>query len=269
MLSIIIVNYKTPDMLRLCIKSLIATIKTTPYEIIVVDSATDGELEDQMAEEFPKIKFFAFEDNLGYSKSVNAGIKKASGEYILVLNPDIIAEDEAVDKMLAYIKSHHDAGMVGPRLLNFNGTPQNSAFRFYGLPTIIIRRTFLGKMEFGKKRMDRFLLKDKNIEHIKEPLAVDWLMGSALMVSKKALEKTGGMDEQYFMYFEDVDWARTFWENGFKVVYLPQAKMHHYHGQTSKRLGLLDVFLNKMTWVHLNSAYKYFKKYGIKTKHYV
>ncbi len=268
-LSIIIVNYKSKEILKLCIRSLLKTIKSCKYEIIVIDSESDGETKDEILENFPKVAFFEYKKNLGYSKAVNEGIKKSSGKYLLILNPDIIAEKDAVDKMLAYIKSQNKAGVIGPRLLNFNGSTQQSAFRFYSPVTIPLRRTFLGRFGYGKKHLDKFLLKDKNILASDQPQKVDWLMGSSLLVSKKAADKVGGMDERFFMYFEDVDWAKRFWENGFEVIYFPKAKMHHYHRQASKKFGIIDAVFNKMTKEHIKSAYKYFKKHGIKTKHYV
>jgi len=269
MLSIIIVNYKTPEILKLCIRSLNDTVINTPYEIIVVDLETDPETEDMILDRFKNIKFLGVKDNLGYAKSVNLGIKKSSGDYVLILNPDIVTTKGSVDKMLAHMKSQSKIGMMGPRLINFNGSMQYSAFRFYDILLLLLRRTFLGKLKFGKKKIAKFLLKDKNIETINHPQKADWLMGSAMLVSKKALQKVGGMDEMFFMYFEDVDWSRRFWENGFEVIYFPQSIMYHYHRQASKKSGILNTFTNKMTREHLKSAYKYFKKYGLKNTHYV
>lgn len=269
MLSIIIVNYKTPDILKICIKSVKDAAQNIPHEVIVVDSESDGELEDILKEKFSGIKFLPFKENVGYAKCVNAGLKTASGDFVLVLNADIIAEKDSIEKMLDYLKNQNKVGMVGPRLVNFNGKPQYSAFRFYSLFIILLRRTFFGKLKFGKKELDRFLLKDRDIENIKTPLKVDWLMGSALLIKKQALVKVGGMDENFFMYFEDVDWALRFWQNGFEVTYVPQAKMHHYHGQVSKKVGAFDIFFNKMTWTHIKSAVYFFKKHGLKTTHYV
>ena len=269
MLSIVIVNYKTPDILRICIKSIKDATQSTQHEVIVVDSESDGELGDVLQEEFPGIKFLFFENNAGYAKCVNAGLKIVKGEFILVLNADIIAEKDSIEKMLEYLKSQNKVGMIGPKLVSFNGKSQYSAFRFYTPFLIILRRTFLGKLKFGKKALNEFLLKDKNIENLKIPLKVDWLMGSALLLKKRAFEKVGGMDENFFMYFEDVDWALRFWQNGFEVVYFPQTKMHHFHGQVSKKIGSFDIFFNKMTWAHIKSAVYYFKKHGLKTTHYV
>lgn len=258
-LSIIITNYKNPELLKLCIDSIIKNVKEIDYEIVVADSATEEDTEMMMRENFPKLKFFPFEENVGFQKLVKTGIENSSGDYLLILNGDILIKDNAVKKMLDYIKEDNEIGMLGPKLLNFNGTHQDSCFRFYKPITIVYRRTFLGKLPFARKHIEWFLMKD--YDHI-NPMEVDWLMGSAMLIPRKALDKVGFMDTRYFMYMEDVDWCRRFWENGFKVVYFPLSEMLHYHGKGSGKNGFFrSIFLNKLTWVHISSGIKYFWKY--------
>jgi GT2 family glycosyltransferase len=176
------------------------------------------------------------------------------------LNGDIIVTENAIQQMLQFLQADSSIGMIGPRLLNFNGTLQPSCFHFYKPWTILYRRTFLGKFDFAKKHLDWFLMND--YDHV-NPKEVDWLMGSALMISREALQKVGLMDTQYFMYMEDVDWCRRFWENDFKVVYFPQASMHHYHGKGSAKGGVIrSLLFNKYTWIHISSGIKYFKKFA-------
>jgi len=149
--------------------------------------------------------------------------------------------------------------LIGPQLLNFNGSVQESCFCFYRPLTILYRRTWLGKTKKGKADLDRFLMKDFDRQTTRP---VDWLLGAALMVRASALKQIGPMDERFFLYFEDVDWCRRFQADGWGVVYFPEAKMHHYHGRTSKKSGgIRDIFFNKYTWIHLASAVKYFWKY--------
>ncbi len=272
MLSIVIVHYKSLEMLERCIESLYQTIQKTPFEIIAVGSASDGTSEKILAQRYPDVSYITFSENIGYPKAVNAGIIKTRGDQVLVLNHDIVATEGAIDEMSRFLKeegSRSRIGMVGPKLLDMQGNHQYSAFRFYTPFTILARRTPLGKLPQGIKETERFLLKDKDIESVKAPQQTDWLMGSALLVSREALNKIGLMDERFFMYFEDVDWARRFWENGYSVVYVPQAILHHVHGKASDALGVLDILLNKMTWIHLQSAVLYFWKYKGKTHHYI
>ena len=258
-LSIIVTSYKNPQLLKVCLDSLRKKVKDISYELIVAEGEVEEATEIMMREDFPEAKFFPFKENVGFQALLKKSIEASSGEYILLLNGDIIVKENSVAELLGYIKSHPDVGMVGPKLLNFDGSPQASTFRFYKPMTIVYRRTFLGKLPFAKKHLKWFQMED--VDHTKE-MGADWIMGSALMVSRRAIEKVGLMDERFFMYMEDVDWCRRFWENGFKVIYYPGMSMHHYHGKGSAKGGVLrSLMLNKYTWIHISSATKYFWKY--------
>jgi N-acetylglucosaminyl-diphospho-decaprenol L-rhamnosyltransferase len=240
------------------------------YEIIVTDSESTAYNKLFVKENFPDLLFVGFKDNVGYAKLVNAGIKMSRGDFILILNVDIIITKDSVEKLLEFIKSNREVGLIGPRLLQFNGKSQNSCFHFYTPLTVLYRRTFLGKLPFGRKNIDNFLMK-KDLEGLrdnnKKYLEVDWIMGSAMMARREAINKVGFLDENYFMYFEDVDWAKRFWDNDYTVVYYPESKMYHYHQKiSSKKGGLFDIIINKYTRIHIKSALRYFWKHGIKLK---
>lgn len=258
-LSIVITSYKNPQLLKLCMDSVKKCATNVEYELIVADGQTSQETEMMMREEYGEVKFFSFRENVGFQVLVKKGIENSIGNYILLLNGDIIVTPDSIQRLLKFIKSNNSIGMIGPKLLNFDGSDQQSCFRFYEPLTIIYRRTFLGNFSFAKKNLDWFLMKDYDG---KFPKDVDWLMGSSLMISRKALDKVGLLDPRYFMYMEDVDWCRRFWENGFRVVYYPLASMHHYHGKGSAKGGVIrQLFFNKYTWIHISSGFKYFKKF--------
>ncbi|EKE25003.1 MAG: Glycosyl transferase family 2 [uncultured bacterium] len=258
-LSIIVANYRNPQMLKVCLNSIIEHLKDVSYELIVADSATQEDTQMLMREEFPHLAFFPFKENVGFQAMVKKGIENSKGDYLLVLNGDIIVTENSVQKMLSFIKNDQSIGMIGPKLLNFNGSLQSSCFRFYKPWTIVYRRTPLGRLPFAKKHLNWFLMSD--YDH-KDPKEVDWLMGSSLLVSRKALNEVGLMDPQFFMYMEDVDWCRRFWEKGFKVFYYPLVSMHHFHGKGSAKGGVIrSLLFNKMTWIHISSGLKYFKKF--------
>lgn len=264
MLSIIINHYKSPEVLKLCLNYL---KKNAPVgaEIIVTDSETVEKTQDMMHYDFPEIIFLQEKENVGFAKSVNRGIQNAQGDFFLIINADaMVTEKDAIAKMLAYMQDHADTGILGPRLLSINGEYQPSCFRFYSPRTILARRTPFGKTPWGKKELERFLISPGL-----EPMPIDWLMGSALLVRKRAYEQVGPMSESYFMYFEDTDWCRSFWEKGWKVMYYPETFFYHYHFQASKKRGaILDVLTNKYARIHLLSAVKYFRKYGLKVPKY-
>ncbi|OGM98031.1 MAG: hypothetical protein A2915_01220 [Candidatus Yanofskybacteria bacterium RIFCSPLOWO2_01_FULL_41_34] len=259
MLSIIIVNYKNPALLRLCLKSLERTLSSElKYEILVMDISSEIETQNIVLEEFPSIKLVSFKENIGYSKGVNEGIKQSAGDYVLVLNPDIVPLKNSIETLLNYMKKNQDVGLAGPQLLNFDGTPQQSCFGFYNAITIGYRR--VGYLPFNKRVLKKFLLKDKDLSDVQQ---VDWLMGSALMVKREAINRVGFMDEKFFLYFSDVDWAKRFWENGYKVVYCPLAKIYHYHRRISKKNSwLIDAFVNRQSQQHIKDGFKYLFKWG-------
>ncbi len=267
MLSIIIVNYKNAPLLRLCLKSLTEVLpESFNHEIIVVDVAAESETAHVAQEEFKQVVYLPFKENIGYTKGVNRGLAAAKGDAMFIINSDVVPLKESIEKMYVYLKEHPEIGLIGPQLLNFDGSPQSSCFRFYTPLTIICRRTFIGKLPPFKKVLNRFMLKDKNLS---KPTQADWLMGSALMVSRKALEKSGPMDEKLYLYMSDVDWPQRFWENGYKVMFFPDVKMYHYHKREShSALNVFDAIFNKRTRQHITDAIYYFRKNGIYPHNY-
>lgn len=260
-LTVAINGYKNPELLRLCLRSVYKEMAESgiDYEVIVADSSTEEDTEIIMREEFPETKFFQFNENVGFKTLVNTSINAANGRYVLLINSDIILTESAVPRMLAYIKSHSEIGLLGPKQINFNGTLQRSCFRFYRPETILYRRTWIGKLPFAKKHLQWFMMKD--YDHQK-PRSVDWMIGSVLLVSRSKAQSVGPMDDRFFMYMEDVDWCRRFWERGFKVVYYPECFVYHYHAKGSARGGFFgSLFFNRLTWYHIVSAARYFWKY--------
>lgn len=273
-LSIVIVHHQTPELLKLCLKPLKCGsigVRGIDHEIIVVDSTISRKARDLINElnqpdyrdpisKLCDIKYLPFKENLGYARGVNIGIKNSNGKYILILNPDVIATGGSIQKMISYMDKHPDIGMLGPRVLNFNGTHQKTYFSYYKPMTIVARRSGpLTCLPLFKNALNEFLMADTDPAKLQTP---DWLMGSALMVRREAINQVGMMDERFFMYFEDVDWARRFWHNDYKVVYYPEAMMFHYHQrESSSGLGILDAIFNKKTRWHIASALKFFWKY--------
>lgn len=263
-LSIVVTHYRNPELLKECLSSIKNNTFLPEYELIVADSETEERTALLLKNEFPEVKHLAFKENTGFSRLVYDGYKASHGVYILFLNGDMVMKKNSIDNLLAFIKSRPDAGMVGPKLLNFNGTAQPSAFRFYTPLTIVYRRTFLGKLGFAKKHLSRFLMEDRDFLKVQE---VDWIMGSAMMTRRSAVEKVGLIDTRFVSYFEDVDWCRRFWKNGYKVLYFPGSEMYHFHGKFSANKDIIRAsFFNKYgrknsPIVHIISSIKYFLKY--------
>jgi GT2 family glycosyltransferase len=228
------------------------------YEVIVADSETEEATELIMREEFPQARFFPFMANVGFKTLFNISLKEAKGKYVFLINSDILIERKTLPVLMQYLEEHPDTKLVGPKQMNFNGTLQLSCFRYYQPKTILYRRTWLGKLPFGKTHLNWFLMSEYDHQ---SPRAVDWITGSAMLVLREAALKVGPMDDRFFMYMEDVDWCRRFWEEGYRVVYDPEALVYHYHAKGSARGGIFGLFFNKLTWWHIMSAYRYFMKY--------
>jgi GT2 family glycosyltransferase len=257
-LSIAVNSYRTPELLRLCLQSIREHVSGVEYEVISVDSATEEMTEMMMREEFPEVRFFPYEENVGFKTLVNRSIKESQGEFIFLINSDIIINHDTVPMLLSYFADHDEVALAGPRQINFNGADQVSCFRFYRPLTILCRRTFLGKLPFGRRHLDWFLMKDYDR---KETRSVSWVMGSAMFVRRSAAIAVGPMDPRFFMYMEDVDWCRRFWEKGYRVIYYPFATVFHYHAKGSAHGGILGLLFNRLTWWHIASATRYFWKY--------
>ncbi|MFW5884749.1 MAG: glycosyltransferase family 2 protein [Patescibacteria group bacterium] len=260
-LSIIVTSYKNPALLKLCLESLLSNIENVDFEVIVSDGETQEDTFYIVKEYFPEVKFISHKKNVGFGGLVNDGIAKARGKYCFIINGDIVIKDkQTIRKLLDYCQENPEVGLAGPKLINFDNSIQESCFRFYKPSTIIYRRTFLKRFFFAKKELSRFLMEDVKKEDA--PVEADWIMGSAMMASRKNIDKVGKMDKRFFMYFEDVDWCWRFWENGLKVVYNPTVKVYHYHGKQSANKGVLKaVLFNKYARIHLYSALKFFKKH--------
>lgn len=264
MLSIIIINYNQKNFLKQCLKNIEEAKIRLNYEIIVIDNAsTDGSIEYinlQLASfaSRSQISIIVNEVNKGFARAINQGIKLSQGKYILILNPDIIVLPGSIEKLYQFMERHPDCAVAGPQLLNPNKTVQYSCCRFPKWYTPILRRTFLGKLPLGRKHLQYYLMADWDHQTVKE---VDWLLGAALMIRKEAVEKVGPMDERFFLYFEDIDWCRRFHQANWRVFYVPEAKMYHFHQRLSAERAVFPALFKKITWIHLISAIKYFWKW--------
>ncbi len=274
-LSIIIVNYKSKRKLINCLDSISRSdLAGLAHEIIVVENASGDDLSDLVSKNAnlvstdiklkTDIKLIESPRNLGMGGGNNLGIKAASGEFILILNPDTVLREDAILILINYLRTHSEAGLMGPKLLYPDGSLQLSCLKFPTFFIPVLRRTFLG--EYFKKTRDDFTMSDFNHASIKE---VDWMMGSCLMFRKKMIAKDGSdffprFDERYFMYFEDTDLAREIKSRGYQAIYHPEAVVVHDHARESaKNPWYIAIFKDKLTWTHIASWFKYFIKWGL------
>ncbi len=254
-LSVVIVHYNTSEDLDRCLASLDACPPACPHEVVVVDNASrDGALA-AVRERRPGVRWLLNHENVGYARGVNQGLAAAPAEYHLVLNPDIVVTPGAIDALLAFAQARPRAGIVGPQLLNEDGSIQDSCRRFYTLRTLLLRRTVLGRVWPRSRAVAAHLMRD--FDHRSER-AVDWVLGGCLLVRRRALERVGPLDERFFLYFEDVDWCFRMWRAGWEVLYFPDARFTHRHRRASARGPLRRGF-----WQHLGSLISFYEKWGM------
>ena len=257
-LSIIIINYNSGALTHACLESLLKQKLPPQTEIIVVDNGSSDTSIPFLRSDFPEIQVIDNKKNLGFAGGLNKGIAQAKGKYYLILNPDIITLPGSVNTLINFLADNSDVGIAGGQLLSPNGDIQDSSFRFYTPATILYRRTFLGRTKRGQAALNKFLMSDFDHKSVRD---VEWLMGSCLAVRATAVAEVGGMDERFFLYFEDVDWCRRFWQKGWRVTYFPPAHFSHFHQRRSQQSPLLGILTNWTTREHIRSAIKYFLKY--------
>lgn len=257
-LSFVIVNYKTKELVRECVKNIYRACIQLSFEIIVVDNSRDEGLEELLEERFPLVRYIPVARNLGCAAGNNIGIKESKGDYVIISNADITVLPKSLEVLYDYMEKHEDVGVVGPRLLNPDGTLQESYYRFYQPLTPVYRRLWIGKLPFAKKHIDAFLMKDIAVNG---PTDVDSLMGAFMFARRSAVEKVGLFDERFFLYFSDTDWCMRFWRAGYKVVYHGDTTLIHLHKrQSAKHMGLKSL-RDPITRIHNYDGFRYFFKY--------
>jgi len=238
-LSIVILSWNVRDLLRQCLESvasgrpLSANHPLLVTEIIVVDNASSDGSVEMVCAEFPAVRLIANQTNRGYTGGNNDGIAAATGRYVMILNPDTRVLDDALAAMVAYADAHPDVGVVGPQLLNPDGSVQSSRRRFPTLMTGLFESTWLQPLA-PRDVLRRYYVLDRPDDTIQE---VDWLFGACFLVRRKVIQQVGTLDEDFFMYSEEMDWCYRMRQAGWKVVYLPEAQVIHYGGKSSDQVA--------------------------------
>jgi len=241
MLSIIIVNYNVKYFLEQCINSIKTASKGLNIEIIIVDNnSTDGSIE-MIQNEFPNCNLIRNNKNVGFSKANNQGIKKSKGKYILLLNPDTIIEEDTLIKCILFMEKNSNAGSLGVKMIDGNGKFLPESKRSFPSPMVAFYKIFGLSAIFPKsKKFGTYHLTYLDENKIHE---VDVLSGAFLFIRKKVLNKIGLLDEDFFMYGEDIDISYRIQKSGFKNYYFPKTKIIHYKGESTKKSSINYVFI--------------------------
>jgi len=254
-LAVVIVHYNSSADLDRCLESLLAYAPAAEHHVVIVDNASQDPGLADVHGRYSDFQWIFSQDNLGYSKGCNVGMAQVEAEYYLLLNPDIVIQPGALDHLLEFADRTPRAGMVGPQLLNEDLTVQDSCRRFYNLKTLLLRRTFLGKIFPNSETVRLHLMGDFDHRSVRP---VDWVLGGCILVRRSAMLRTGPMDERFFLYFEDVDWCYRMWQAGFEVVYTPDARFIHRHRRDSAQGKFTRTF-----WLHLGSLISFYEKWGV------
>ncbi len=253
LLSIVIVSFNTRDLLRRCIASVVENPahqvvsgwppveeagqsprpsakgrQPLPVEILVVDNASKDGSADMVEREFPGVRLVRAESNLGFARASNLGLQQSRGDLLLLLNPDTEVLDGALVEMAEFLAAHGRAGAAGPTLLYPDGRPQHGAFRF---PTLWM--SLFDFFPLNRRVIDSRLNGRYRPPANGRPFAVDHPLGAAMMLKREALQDVGPLDEDFFMYCEEVDWCLRAKRRGWQIYQLPSARVVHHSGQST------------------------------------
>ncbi len=232
-LSVIIVSWNTKKLLEDCLKSLFEYTKEVNFEVIVVDNGSTDDSPQMVKSTLPKVHLIKHKDNLGFTKANNQGIKVAKGDYIALLNSDTYLIENAFKKLREAAKSKNNKAVLAPLLLNENRTIQQSVGFFPNLPQVFLWMSFLDDLPLGQ------FFKPYHIDHdsfYKKEREVDWLTGAAMFLPKEVIKSVGALNEEIFMYGEDVEWCFRIKKAGYKIFLLPQSKIVHIGRGSSKKI---------------------------------
>ncbi len=245
-LSVIIVNYNVKHFLEQCLHSVLKASRNIPTEIFVVDNNSVDGSQELVQDKFPKAQFISNQVNVGFSKANNQAIRKATGKYILLLNPDTVVEEDTFSKVINYMNQHPEAGGLGVKMIDGKGNFLPESKRGLPTPWVAFCKMFGLSALFPKsKKFARYHLSYLSEDEVHE---VDVLAGAFMLLRKETLDEVGLLDEDFFMYGEDIDLSYRISKGGYKNYYFPETTIIHYKGESTKKgsLNYVKVFYMAM-----------------------
>ena len=260
-LSVVFLSYNTRDLTRQALSSVLAAAEGLEVEIFVVDNASADGSADMVAEEFPQVKLICNEANVGFSAGNNVALRQVAGEYALLINTDTIVRRDALRTMVEFLDAHPEAGACGCKILDPDGTLQLDSRR--GFPTPLA--AFCKMSGLSRLFPKHPLIAHYHMTYLdpEQTVEVEVLSGSCMMVRKSAMDQVGLLDEDYFMYGEDIDWCYRFHQAGWKIYYVPTTAIIHFRGESGRGTPLkilyrksraMSIFVNK----HMARRFRFF-----------
>jgi len=249
--SICFVNWRTPDDLIACVRSIEAAPPRYEYDIRIVDNASGDGSPERLAECVPSANLILNEGNVGFGRAANQAIRETRGRYVLLLNPDVIVREGAVDALVGFMDETPRAGACGGTMRSPKGRRHHSCRRFPTSLAAAFRGTPLSFFVRHSRYEREYLMEGEEFEG---PTEVDWLSGSCLMLRRAVLDEVGVFDERYFMYLEDTDLCYRMHQAGWGVYYVPGAEFVHTIGRSSDQAQV------RMIVAHHRSMLVYYRK---------
>lgn len=260
----ITVNYKMKEKVMRMLRSLYHDIDGVGLKIesVVIDNNSLDGIEQALARDFPRAHCLINSKNIGFGSANNIAFNKFASKYYFIINPDIIFPEnqQVIKRLYDFMEKYQPIGIAAPKLILENNIVQPSCMRFPAFWDQPFYRLELHKKYAKiKKQVEKLLMMDFDHDKI---LPVDWCTGAALFIRGSVLRQTGFFDERFFMYFEDCDLCRNFWQAGWPVYYKGDVSLFHGHERASAKIpGISSIFRNKLTRIHLYSLLKYWWKW--------
>jgi GT2 family glycosyltransferase len=261
LLSVVIVNYRSGELLNACLEALFRDFDSERFEVFVVNNDCVADLSSVQTLRRPGVQTIQNRANVGFGTAANIGFKESKGEFLLLLNPDVVVRRGAITLLLKSMESRPDAGIVLPQLRNPDDSLQYSCRRFYTWNALWMRRGPWRRRLAPHPAVRRHLMQDWDHASVAE---VDWGLGAAMLVRRRSVPGTQLFDERFFLYFEDVDLCFRLRQAGWKVIYNPAAIMTHQHRRDSAQSGS-----SPAKWHHLRSLMKFLWKYRFRLSPWV
>lgn len=252
-LSIIIVSWNVKDLLRKCLESIYRETKNLKFEVFVVDNHSKDNTAEMVKQEFPKVNLIANQENVGFASACNQAIQEAKGDFVLLLNPDTEIIENALEKMVSFMKNHPKAGIAGCQVLNPDKTIQLSVRNFPTFSAMSLLMLKLHHLFQNLTALRKYLAKDFDSTKTQE---VDQVMGAFFLIKYEVLKKIGLLDKNFYIWFEEVDYCKRVKNQGWKIYYTPEAKIIHYFAQSFQQIA----GFNKQLIFNRSLLY-YFRKY--------
>jgi GT2 family glycosyltransferase len=231
LVSVLIVSYECKHALLECLASLEGERETLPIEVIVIDNDSHDDTARAVSSGFPWVRLVVNRENAGFARAANQGMTFAEGEYLLFLNPDALMRPGTISATIQELERHPDVGMLGCKLVRADGTFDHACKR--GFPTIASALYYFMGLSRAWPKSRRFAWYTAGHLDVDEAGHVDAVNGAFMLVRRKAADEVGPMDERYWLYAEDLDWCRRFWQRGWKILYWPKVEVIHLKGASA------------------------------------